>query len=173
MGNKTKVFIIDTSVILSGKPLHFTDGIMVTTPGVASELRPGGRDYRAFQLLQEKGLGIESPSLTSLATVKKMAEQTGDNQRLSAVDIEILSLAVDILKENTREPVLLTDDYSIQNVASMLGVPFQNMSQQRITKKFKWLCRCPGCGKQFSEPQKICPICGTATKLVPQKKQDI
>jgi len=173
MTKKTKVFIIDTSAFLSGKPINITEGVMVTTPAVSSELKPGGRDYRAFQLLQEKGLTIESPSKESLGKVTKAAEGTGDIRRLSVADIEILALGLDVLGDEAKEPILLTDDYSIQNVASVLGLPFQNISQKKITKKFKWINRCPGCGKQFTEPTKTCPICGTETRLVPQRKQDL
>ncbi|MFH1101411.1 MAG: NOB1 family endonuclease [Methanobacteriota archaeon] len=173
MKTKTKVFIIDTSAFLSGKPLNFGDALLVTTPGVSSELKPGGRDYRAFVLQEEKGLQIQSPSKESLLKVKKTAEESGDIQRLSPTDIELLSLAVDYQHNEMKEAVLLTDDYSIQNVAHILGVVFQNLNQKKITKKFKWFCCCPGCGKQFIETTTICPICGTTTRMVPQRKQDI
>ena len=46
--NKTKenkVYILDTSAILSGKPLNFPDAEMVTTFSMSSELKPGGKDY--------------------------------------------------------------------------------------------------------------------------------
>jgi len=173
MIKKTKVFIIDTSALLSGKSLHITDGIMVTTPGVCSEMKPGGRDHRAFQLLQEKGLSVESPSNESADFIKKTAKETGDIQRLSSADIEILSLSLDYIKNDMKQPIILTDDYSIQNIASILHLPFQNISQKKITKKFKWFCRCPGCGKQFTEPVKTCTICGTATKLVVRQQQEL
>ena len=171
MKEKPKVVIIDTSALLSGKPIHIENAEMLTTPAVAAELKPGGRDYRTFQLLQEKGLLIESPSQESLQKIKKTAEQTGDIQRVSPADIEILALALDIKKAGDREPILLTDDYSIQNVADAAQIPFQSFSQQGITKRFKWFCRCPGCGKQFREPVKICPVCGTETKAVCHRKQ--
>jgi len=173
MTTKTKVYIIDTSALLSGKPIHIQDGVMITTPGVSAELKPGGRDYRTFELLQEKGLTTESPSKESTIKVKKTAQETGDLQRLSPADIEILALALDIKNDDQKEPIILTDDYSIQNIAHTLSLSFQNMSQRKITKKFKWLCRCPGCGKQLTEPRKTCPVCGTETRLVPQKKQTI
>ena len=173
MIKKQKIIIIDTSAILSGKQISIDDAKMITTPGVSSELRPGGRDYRAFEHLMEKGLIIESPSQDSIKKIKKTAEETGDIQRLSSADIEILALAVDISITGEKELLLLTDDYSIQNVAEALKIPFQGVSQQKITKKFKWLCCCPGCGKRFSESRKICTICGTATKLVPLRKDDV
>ena len=170
---KTKVFIIDTSAILSGKPINLEDVMLVTTPGVSSELKPGGRDYQSFQLLQEKGLSILPPSKESTNKINKTAAKTGDKDRLSSADIEILALALDINQDSNKQAIILTDDYSIQNVAHVLNIQFQGFAQRRITKKFKWQCRCPGCKKRFNESIKICPICGTATKFALYHQQDI
>jgi UPF0271 protein len=170
---KTQVIIIDTSAILSGKPIHFPHAKIVTTPGVSDELTPGGRDYRTFELLREKGLEIHVPSQESLRVVKKTAQQTGDDRRLSAADVEIIALALDRTNEPEAEAILLTDDYSIQNVASYLHIRFEGFSQKGITKKFKWVSRCPGCGKHFSERTDICPICGTATRCLPRNKTNL
>ena len=173
MKNITKVYIIDTSALLSGKPINIEHGKMVTTPGVSSELKPGGRDYRQFQFLQEKGLDIHLPTKESTKKIIKTAIETGDKNRLSTADIEILALALDFSKDDDKQVIILTDDYSIQNVAYSLDISFQNISQKGITKKFKWLYRCPGCGKRFKESIKICPICGKETKLALHQKNDI
>jgi len=161
---KKQVFIIDTSAILSGRPIHFDNVSLVTAPAVSDELSPGGRDFRIFELLKETGLAIHVPSKEAINCVKKTAQETGDDSRLSFADIEIVALAIDINKEPDKEATILTDDYSIQNVASTLQIKFQGFSQKGITKKFKWVSRCPGCKKQFNEITKICPICGTKTK---------
>jgi UPF0271 protein len=161
---KKQVFIIDTSAILSGKPIRFDNASIVTPPGVSDELSPGGRDYRSFEFLKETGLAIHAPSKEAINQVKKTAHDTGDDRRLSVADVEVVALAIDINKEPDQEATILTDDYSIQNVASTLKIKFVGFSQKGITKKFKWVSRCPGCKKQFNEITKICPICGTLTK---------
>jgi UPF0271 protein len=161
---KKQFFIIDTSAILSGKPIHVQNAEIITTPGVSDELTPGGRDYLTFELLKETGLTIHLPSKESINCVKKTAQETGDDRRLSFADVEVVALAIDINNEPDKEATILTDDYSIQNVASTLQIKFQGFSQKGITKKFKWVSRCPGCKKQFNEITKICPICGTITK---------
>jgi endoribonuclease Nob1 len=170
---KKKIFIIDTSAILAGKPISLTDSTMVTTPGVSDELNPGGRDFRRFELLKETGLMIQIPSKEAINTVKKTAQKTGDDRRLSIADIEIIALALDINREDDQEATILSDDYSIQNVASTLDIKYQGFLQKEITKKFKWVSRCPGCGKQFSEIKKICPICGTETKNHLSQKKNL
>jgi UPF0271 protein len=170
---KKKVFIIDTSAILSGKPIMITDAKIVTTPGVSDEFNPGGRDFRTFELLKETGLTIQIPSKEAINAVKQTAQQTGDDRRLSIADIEIVALALDINKNPDQEATILSDDYSIQNVASTLNIKYQGFLQKEITKKFKWVSRCPGCGKQFNEIKKICPICGTATKNSLSQKKNL
>ena len=51
---KSKIFILDTSAILSGKPINLDNAQMITTPGISKELKPGGKDYQALQFVIEK-----------------------------------------------------------------------------------------------------------------------
>jgi len=168
---KKHIFIIDTSAILSGKSINLKDEKMLTTPEVSEELKPGGRDYQNFQFLLEMGLEIRSPLKKSIDFIRKKAEETGDLERLSSADIQILSLAVDINSNKDLEAVILSDDYSIQNVASNLNIKFQSISQRGILKEYKWQYRCVGCKKRFDTITKTCPICGAKTKLVRYQKK--
>jgi UPF0271 protein len=170
---KSKIFVIDTSAVLSGKPINIDTAQITTTSGVSKELKPGGRDYRAFQFLKEKGLTIGSPSKQSLTLVDNAAVETGDKDRLSNADKEILALALDINKNKDKEAIVLTDDYSIQNLAIFLNIKYENISQSGITKKFKWIYQCRGCGKKFKENIKTCPICGAGIKNIISTKENI
>ena len=172
IAKKTRLFILDTSAILSGKPINFKDNIIMTTPGVSKELSPGGRDYQFYQFLKEKGLCIQLPSKESINKVRTICQKTGDIKRLSKTDIEILALALDKKKEN-KDAIILTDDYSIQNVAYELKIKFETISQSGNTKKFKWTYRCRGCGKKFKENINICPICGAKTKNIILNKEEL
>jgi len=166
-----RVYVVDTSAILSGKPLNLEMGTLITSPGVSNELKPGGKDYQAFLFLQEKGLTIKHPSENSVKKIHQIATETGDIGRLSKADIEILALAADFCQE--KEVVILTDDYSIQNVAHVLHITFETVSQPGITKRFKWIYQCSGCRKKFKENIKICPICGASTKNIISHKNNI
>jgi UPF0271 protein len=165
-----RIYILDTSAILSGKPINFENNKMITSNGVSNELKPGGRDYNSFQILLEKGLKIEIPSKNSIDKIRKTIKKTGDSDRLSDTDIEILALSLD---NNEKEAVIITDDYSIQNVANHLKIKFESISQSGITKRFIWNYRCRGCGKKFKENIKICPICGSDIKSVISSKKMI
>jgi len=169
---KSEVYIFDTSAFLSGKPLNFENGKLVTTQGVLNELKPGGRDYRSFELFKERGLVVFEPNKASKQKILKIISKTGDLDRLSETDVEILSIAYEI-KEEGKEPIILTDDYSIQNVAETLKIKYENINQFKITKKFKWICRCRGCGKRFKSDVKNCPICGTETKKIVSSEESI
>ncbi len=170
---KTPIFILDTSAILSGKPLTLGINNTVTTSGVSHELQPGGRDYRTFLFLQEQGLKICDPTKESIKKIHEVATESGDINRLSKADIEVLALALEMNQENEENVTILTDDYSIQNVAHALNINFKSISQDGITKSFKWTYRCSGCGKKFNENIKTCPICGALTKTIISQKKDI
>jgi UPF0271 protein len=173
MNKKQKKYVLDTSAILSGKTINLNDSEIVTTSGVSNELSPGGQDYKNFQYLKEKGMNILTPSKDAMNKVKDFSLKTGDRNRLSDTDIEILALALDLKKKKNFEIIILTDDYSIQNVAEGLNLKFEAINQLGITKRFKWVYRCRGCGKIFKDSIKICPICGTETRSIISNKKDI
>ena len=173
MPKKSKIYVLDTSAFLSGKPINLNDAELATTPGVSDELNPGGRDYKFFQFLKEKNLTILMPTKESIEKIITVSKETGDFNRLSEADIEILALSFEISENEDKEVVILTDDYSIQNVANSLNIKFESINQSGITKTFKWTCRCRGCGKKFKENINICPICGAETKSVVTRKKNI
>jgi UPF0271 protein len=166
---KKQKYLIDSSAILSGIPLVFSDGDMITTPEIAHEFSPGGRDYRTFTLLQEKGLLIMQASKKSTQQLIKIVEKIGEHKRLSPADISLLALAYELNQDPTNKIQIITDDYGIQNIAAHLNINYKEISQRGITKKFKWTTRCPGCGKHFTDNPPICPICGTKTQFSSQQ----
>jgi len=169
--NRT-VFVLDTSAFLSGKPLDFQDVELVTTIEIENEIRPGGRDFQSLQFLKEKGLILKKSTNDSKKEIDDVSRKTGDFDRLSDFDKEILALALDE-KNRDNSVVILSDDYSIQNVASYLKIRFESISQKGITKKLKWASRCRGCGKKFKDNISVCPICGSDTKKIVIKAEEI
>ena len=149
-------FVLDASAILSGKdfPVNYE---LYSSPKILEEIRYGRMRMR-LDFLIEAGLKVMSPSDESLERVIKCANKTGDMARVTDADIEILSLAKEL------DAVLLTDDYSIQNLAEELNVKYQGVAQKEITKKIKWLYRCKGCGRYWEEMHDSCPVCGSKLK---------
>lgn len=167
---KETIYIIDTSAILSGKQINLQDKKTITTDSMSKELKPGGRDYQNFLYLKEKGLRIINPTQKSINKIIETIDKTGETDRLSKTDIEILALAYEIKQKNQKNPIVLTDDYSIQNIADILNIKYESISQNGIKKTRNYINRCRGCGKSFKENIKECPICGTETKKVIVKK---
>ncbi|UCE37016.1 MAG: hypothetical protein JSW00_16215 [Thermoplasmata archaeon] len=149
-------FVLDTSAILSGKDFS-SEYELYSSPGILKEIEHG-RMRRRLDYLLESGLKVMSPSKETLKTVRECAQDTGDIARISEADIEILSLAKEL------DAVLVTDDYSIQNLASKLHVKYQGAAQEGITRIIEWSYRCRGCGRYWEDFHDSCPVCGSELK---------
>ncbi len=143
--------VLDTSALFSLQDLP-PEAEVYTTSGVLEELAKYG-DRRA-QLWGDL-LKVSEPTVSSLKKVKEGASRTGDSTRLSPTDAELLALAMDL------EATLLTDDYSLQNLATYLGILFRPVGLKGIKDLRKWRWRCIGCGKVFDKELPDCPICGS------------
>ncbi|RLF50790.1 MAG: DNA-binding protein [Thermoplasmata archaeon] len=151
------IYVLDTSAILSGK---FFGGKIVTSPKILKEIKPKGHSWRLFEYMKSIGLELISPPLVDVKKVVEASKKTGDYHNLSDVDIDILALAYHL------KGILLTDDYSMQNVAKELGIKYMGIVEEGIKEKWKWIYRCKSCGKYYKEYHKECPVCGGDLKRV-------
>ncbi|MFN3383752.1 MAG: NOB1 family endonuclease [Archaeoglobaceae archaeon] len=155
-----RVYVLDTGAIFQRKAVYER---MVTIPEVVSEIL----DENSSLYFSVKNLRVESASEKSIEIVKKIAKKTGDIYKLSETDLKILAKAMDE-REKGNDVVIVTDDYSIQNVAIALGIEFETVVQGGITKGFKWVRVCRGCGRKVEN--EICDVCGSETMLRRVKK---
>ena len=146
--------VLDATALLSGASF---DGELFTTPEAVAEVRRHGSTPQLDAVLATK-VRVLTPGPESLEVVDRVARKTGDVARLSPTDRGLLALAHDLVGS------IMTDDYSIQNVASRLGVPFEGVLQRGIREVVEWRYRCTGCGRFFEEPLKDCPVCGSRVK---------
>lgn len=158
-----KGYVLDTSVLYYGKDLP-AGYELVISPGVVRELEREGMAER-LELLLATRIRVSSPSKRALSRVESESERTGDSARLSETDKEILALALDLGYQ------LLTDDYSIQNLATVLGVPYSGFDQKGITRVLEWESKCTGCGKVFGPDVRECDVCGRPTKTRKRRGQ--
>ncbi|HEC82754.1 MAG TPA: hypothetical protein ENI53_02590 [Thermoplasmatales archaeon] len=149
------VYVLDTSAILSGK---FFGGNIVTSPKVLNEIKPKGHSWRLLEYMKSIGMKIISPPKKSVKIVRKTAEKTGDIANLSDTDLEVLALAHHL------NATLLTDDYSMQNVAKELKIDYMTIVEEGIKKKIEWIYECSSCGKIYEKYLKECIICGGKIK---------
>ncbi len=146
------VLVLDTSALYSMEDLP--EGC-VCPPGVIRELERHGDQRLGLwgDLLQ-----VSDHTHDSLLTVQSAAKGSGDDARLSPTDASVIALAIDL------GGTVLTDDYSIQNVCAILGVPYMAVGAKGIKKIIKWDYQCVGCGKRQKTQMPECPICGSSMR---------
>lgn len=149
--------VLDTSALLEGfEPSP--PGDFVVPPSVVDEVSRG-RAGRRLENLLAAGLGVREAGEANISRVGLEVQRMGEEARLSRTDIEVLALALEL-----GLPVV-TDDYSIQNVAACLGVDTMPFKQRGIVQVWRWGVRCPGCRRWFEEaPGPECPVCGTGLR---------
>ena len=111
-----------------------------------------------------------TPSPESLRRVEQASKGIGESHILSLTDKQILALALD-LKTEGKETMIVTEDYSIQNMSQKLEITFQARGTRGIRKEIHWIIYCPGCKKLLIERSGYtvlqnqlkngnCPTCG-------------
>jgi endoribonuclease Nob1 len=128
--------------------------------------------FTRFRTAIDSGKLLErTPSDVSLAEVDKSSEVVGDIRFLSEADKQVLALAIE-LKRQGEEPLVVTDDYSIQNVSNQLGLEFAPLMTFGIRYRLNWIIYCPACHRQYPADYKLktCQVCGTEVKRKPLRK---
>jgi UPF0271 protein len=170
MNQTRRIIVLDTSAFLAGyDPFAQTDE-QVTTPKVEEEILRNSMIKLRFQTAVESGkVKITAPN--SDATAKAHATKAGDTHKLSETDMQLLSLALE-LKQQGYTPQIVTDDYSIQNVAKQLGIEFCALATFGIKRQLEWIRYCPACFKQYPANTKFkeCRVCGTELKRKPRRQ---
>lgn len=143
-----------------------------SVPEVTAELRQAGPSYRLAISVSSGKLQIRIPSDASLRDVQNKAKMLGDRIALSSADVNILALALD-LRKDSKEPVIVSDDYAVQNVAEGIGISYQSLATLGIRQKFDWIYYCPACFLRYSGEIKTCRVCGTKLKRKPLRKRTV
>lgn len=131
-----------------------------------SEVREELEDESAYRFDAQEGAGmrIHIPDPESIDRIRRAARDGGDHGELSETDVRLLATAFEL------EGTLVTDDYSIQNVASLLEIDVEPIERDGIDETRHWRFQCQGCGREFDEDEGRCPICGSdLTRKRPQQ----
>ncbi len=152
------MLVLDSSALFSMEQLPEEESCC--PPGVIRELTK----YKDHRLdLWGDLLRVSDCTGESMDKVTEAARKSGDLGRLSPVDMTVLALAIDV------NGTVLTDDYSIQNVARIMGIPCRAVGQSGIKKVEKWNYQCIGCRKWYKEKLPECPICGSSMRACRRK----
>jgi len=143
-----------------------------SVPEVTDELRQQtGPSYRLAISSSSGKLRIEAPSEQALIEVGERARVLGDRIVLSKADMSVIALALD-LRKNGKSPIIVSDDYAIQNVADAMNLVYQSLATFGIRQRFNWVYYCPACFRRYPTGEaEVCQICGTKLKRKPADKQ--
>ncbi len=167
-----RVIVLDTSAFVAGYDAFSVSDEQVTVPKVEEEILRNSMVKLRFQTAVESGkVKVATPTKDYEETTKASASKVGDYHKLSRADTQLLSLALE-LKEQGYSPQIVTDDYSIQNVATQLDIEFLALATFGIKRLLEWIRYCPACHKQYPANSKLkeCQVCGTPLKRKPKKK---
>ncbi|AEG18588.1 PIN domain-containing protein [Methanobacterium paludis] len=157
---QNRVYVLDASAIIGGfyskKTMNFT------TSDVTSEIKDLKSKIMLQSAIEDGHIEIQDPDSEGVEKLGKVLRESGDILRLSDVDKNIIALAV-TLKNKGFNPTLVTDDYSMQNVLKIIGMPYRSVLTEGIKEIVGWVKICKGCKKKYPPEYKFdeCEICGT------------
>jgi endoribonuclease Nob1 len=163
--------VLDTSAFLAGFDPFSVSEKQFTCPTVEDEIRANSISWVRFKAAAENGkVKVKMPSEEYRNKVTASAKKVGDAFFLSETDIELLALASELKAEGCT-PQIVTDDYSIQNVATQLGIEFVALATFGISRLLEWIRYCPACYRKYPADYKstTCEVCGTDLKRKPRR----
>jgi len=172
---KRRIIILDTSAFIAGFDPFSVAGKQYSVSAVEGELVENSMPWIRFKTAVDgRKLRLRTPKASFLNRVKDASKGVGDALFLSEVDLQVLALALE-QKETRYYPVIVTDDYSIQNVANQIGVDFASLATFGIRFRLQWIRYCPACYRKYPSDYKHqrCQICGTKLKRKPLRKTPV
>jgi endoribonuclease Nob1 len=167
-----RIIVLDTSAFLAGfDPFSFGEE-QTTVPKVEEEIKRNSMVKTRFETAVESGkIKVKAPAGKSVDCAKASARTVGDLHKLSETDMQLLALALEVKTEGYA-PQIVTDDYSIQNVAKQLDIEFLALGTFGIKRLLEWIRYCPACHREYPAncKYKECQICGTELKRKPRRQ---
>lgn len=173
--SRKKALILDTTAFIAGFTAFNLHDEFYSVPDVQKELtRSSMAKVRLNTAIRAGKLKLREPTLHAMKKAEEASKEIGDLLSLSKVDMKILALAIQ-LREEGYAPTIITDDYSIQNVAKKLAVNYESVATHGIKFHLKWLLYCPACHREYPSDYKfeICETCGTKLKRKPLSKGSV
>lgn len=171
IGKYKKVYVLDASAFMIGG-IEFHPGISYTTDSVVREVKANIiQKARLEGLIASKVLKVCSPDYMFIDLIKKKSIELGEETSLSDTDVEVLALALELSTKGL-EVTLISDDYSVQNVAGLLGLKWMGIKYTGISRIVQWKMVCELCRHEtYGTKIKTCPRCGVKMRRKPVIKK--
>ena len=149
-----RLLVLDTAAVIAGLTPGLIKAEQVTVAEVLEEARDLCSKLELETAVSAGKVRIDEPTRASLAEVRNKVKATGD--AVSKTDVKLLALALD-LKERKAE--IITDDYAIQNLATLLELPYRRVAMPGIKEVLRWEAVCPACGARYPPATARCLTC--------------
>jgi UPF0271 protein len=169
-----KIYVLDSSAFIFGFAIN-PSFKSYTTKEVIQEICTNEFTKTKVDIYIAQGsIEIVSPPNEFLRKVSTVTQNTSDLKFLSKTDLSIIALALFLKESSNQKVVLVSDDYAIQNAASVLRIEFKPLKAKGIEKQIIWEIYCPACKKVFPNSTTLkCQFCGHNLKRRPVSKSPI
>lgn len=167
MDSNRRIYVLDAGAFYAGIPFlaALQPGQCWITEAIFSEVEHIKRSQGILEALIDSGsLQIAQPERRYIEKVISIATRTGDSGKLSKADISVIALAFG------KRAILITNDYAVANVATVMNISVELTSSRRIKETRKWITYCSACGKVFEANASECILCGNKLKRKYKKK---
>ena len=154
------VYVLDASAIIGGFSSKESQNFI--TASVISEIKDFKSKLYLESAIEDGSITIIEPESVDIKNVSDIIIKSGDVLRLSDVDKNLVALAFKLKREH-KNPLVVTDDYSMQNVLKIVGIPYRSVLTEGINEIYGWVKICKGCKRKYP-PEYVfdeCEICGT------------
>lgn len=159
------VLVLDTTAFIAKYALQVYSSNMYTVPSVLQEVKDKeSRESLELSILINR-IVVRNPSQESIEYIKNIARRIGEHVSLSRTDIEVIALAYELSRKY--KVIVITDDYTMQNVLLHLGIPYKPLRTQGIKVARKYKVYCPTCYYVSTNYEEYCPICNTKLRKRP------
>ncbi|MEM2901515.1 MAG: hypothetical protein QXO32_02120 [Candidatus Bathyarchaeia archaeon] len=169
-----KVMVLDSTSLIMGLNPQTAQAKAYTTPSILGELRSGELSkLRVESSIASGAMYVRTPTLRFKRRIEEVCMSLGEQAELSEADKDLLALAEELNAEGL-EPIIITDDFAVQNVAEYLNLEYRSLATKGISKLLGWAIYCPACHRKLDNPTlKICETCGTRLKRKPIKSRAV
>jgi rRNA maturation endonuclease Nob1 len=169
----SRIYVLDTGVLVSTWTDKKKDSKFVTTPQIIGEVRNRLSRFRAETLFLLDKMEERTPDNEDIQRAENAADSTGDLSELSQNDLELIALSLTISREDS-DVTLVSTDFAVLNTASQLGLKILDPNK-KFGQEITWVMKCPACNYRSKRPTREtdCPVCGTKMRRSPLKKRKI